>query len=55
MTPSMCFLPVPREAWQEQSPMAKIQILASERHKGSACALRQGSNLSKAPFSLSKH
>lgn len=55
MTPSVCFLPVPRKEWRERSPMAKIQILASEGHKGSQCALGQTSNLFKAPFSLGKH
>lgn len=36
MTSSMRFPPVPRKERQEQSqsPMAKIQILASEGHKG---------------------
>lgn len=32
MTSSICFLSVPRREWQEQSPMARIQILASDKH-----------------------
>lgn len=55
MTPSICFLPIPRKEGQEQSPKTKTPVLASEAHEGSLCALRQGSNLSKAPFSLSKY
>lgn len=35
--------------------MAKIQILASHRHEGSQCDLRQVSDVSKDPFPLGKH
>ena len=55
MTPPLCVLPVTSKEWQEQSPMARIRILALGGHEGSQCVLRQVSHLSKAPFSLSEH